>query len=119
MTSMLVLSETQHRERVVLNALVQTVSEDFGFMSFASITAVCGLDRRLVRRACRSLARKGLAKYARGLWTENGEPAGAGYAITREGLAQLEGFGIAPIDPDPIDESARQAIEQSGEDNGT
>lgn len=43
------------------------------------------VTRAEVRRSCRSLARKELAEYHRGLWTEDGEPAGAGYCITRTG----------------------------------
>ena len=43
------------------------------------------VTRAEVRRACRSLWRKGLASYHRGLQTEDGEMAGAGYCITREG----------------------------------
>lgn len=43
------------------------------------------LDRKTVRRNVRALARKGLAEYFRGLWTEEGAPAGAGYCITRKG----------------------------------
>jgi len=52
---------------------------DFGYRRFDDISANTGLDRRTVRRACRSLTRKGLAEYGRGLWTEDGEPAGSGY----------------------------------------
>lgn len=40
------------------------------------------LSRTEVRRACRSLRRKGLARYERALWTEDGEMVGAGYGAT-------------------------------------
>lgn len=43
------------------------------------------LKRAEVRRACRSLARKGFARYERALWNEDGGPAGAGYGATRAG----------------------------------
>lgn len=37
----------------------------------------------------RSLARKGFAEYARGLWTDDGTPAGSGYACTQSGRNAL------------------------------
>ncbi len=52
---------------------------------FAPIMDATGLDRRTVRRNIRALARKGLAEYFRGLCTEDGDFAGAGYCITRAG----------------------------------
>lgn len=63
--------------------------EDFGFMSFKQIAQSSELDIRHVRRTVRSLARKGFLKYGRGLWSEDGEPRGSGYAITREGIEYL------------------------------
>jgi hypothetical protein len=47
-------------------------------------------DRAQVRRWVRQLARKGLAEYHKGLWTEDGTPAGAGYGLTMLGAATLE-----------------------------
>ena len=61
----------------------------FCYSSFARIADNCLLDVRQVRRACRSLARKGLAEYKRGLWTEEGEPAGSGYGATKAGSEAL------------------------------
>ncbi len=58
---------------------------DFGYLSFATISANTGLERKVVRRACRSLTRKGLAEFARGLCTEDGGMAGSGYAAARVG----------------------------------
>ena len=58
--------------------------EGFGFLCFASISRDTHLPRRIVRRACRSLARKGLAEYGRGLFTEDGAMAGSGYAATEK-----------------------------------
>lgn len=48
------------------------------------------LDRATVRRACRYLARKGLAEYVRGLWSEDGEMLGAGYGATKAGRELVE-----------------------------
>jgi len=73
------LSPGKQAEAKVL-AVLQKQSDDFSYLSFNMIGALTDLDRRTVRRACRLLARKGLARYGRGLWTEDGEPAGSGYA---------------------------------------
>ena len=73
-------------ERKVLDSLVDALSgDDFGYLSFYAIGVPWGMNRRIVRRACRSLTRKGLAEFKAGLWTEDGEPAGSGYAATRAG----------------------------------
>jgi hypothetical protein len=71
-------------ERKVLRALVS--ADDycgFCYLSFKGIRAKTRLGIKEIRRACRSLTRKGLAEYGRGLWTEDGEPAGSGYAASR------------------------------------
>lgn len=62
---------------------------DFGFMSFGTIAADSGVDRRAIRRIVRKLARAGLAEFSSGLWSEDGRPAGAGYAITSAGRTEL------------------------------
>ena len=73
----------------VLNEL----SEPNGEMCvpFLPIMSHTELDRKTVRRNVRALARKGLAEYFRGLWSEETDlPAGAGYCITRKGRALSE-----------------------------
>lgn len=72
-------------ERKVLQFLVFEFSDEFGFYSFAGISAVTRLDRRRVRLACRSLARKGLTRFCHGLWSPDGEPRGSGYGATDAG----------------------------------
>lgn len=57
---------------------------------FRTIAAETGLTFDEVRRHVRAAAGDGLAKYHKGLWTEDGEPAGAGYCITEKGLEYLE-----------------------------
>lgn len=47
------------------------------------------LSRDMVRAICRDLTNRGFARYQRGLFTEDGIPAGSGYGITRRGLAYL------------------------------
>lgn len=80
--------------------------EGYCYSGFASLCTETGLDRKIVRRACRSLTRKGLAQFGRGLWTEDGEPAGSGYASTKDGAAlaqtlprECEGCGQNTADP--------------------
>jgi len=80
-------SPNQQAEARVLNALQEEGYHDFNVLNFAEIMIRTGLERRVVRRSCRSLARKGFAAYVRGCWTEEGEPAGSGYRLTKEGDA--------------------------------
>lgn len=77
-------------ERIVLSELV--VSGSF-YRGFAPLMAATGLDRNVVRRCCRSLARKGYAEFARGLWDEGGEPAGSGYRASATGQQIIFGNG--------------------------
>ncbi len=80
-------------ERKVLICLVEGGGyEGFGYFSFNGIEQrTLKLDIKEIRRACRSLARKDLAVYGRGLWTDDGEPAGSGYAATPAGAEFIEG----------------------------
>lgn len=71
----------------VLKALEETSDE--WIMPFDPIAHETKLDRRIVRLSCRRLARKGLAEYRKGLWTDEGLPAGAGYMITKNGTDHL------------------------------
>jgi hypothetical protein len=43
-----------------------------------------------IRRVVRHLKRKGMAEFHCGLWTDEGEVAGAGYCISKAGQAWLE-----------------------------
>jgi len=74
-------------ERKVLAALYN--EDGICFSGFAFLMEETGLDRKAVRRSCRSLKRKGLAQFASGLWDEDGEPRGSGYAATKEGVEVL------------------------------
>ena len=73
-------------EQKVLGAL-NFSADGVCFCGFAWLMDETGLDRKAVRRACRSLRRKGLAQFAIGLWNEDGEPRGSGYAATEVGAA--------------------------------
>jgi len=73
-------------ENKVLTALENLTLPDGELcITFDYISDEADLDRKEVRKACRSLARKGLAGYYRGLMTEDGEVAGSGYSITYAG----------------------------------
>lgn len=76
-------------ERKVLETLAdaydQSGWDEYGIYTFDPLQRKTGLDRRHVRLACRSLQRKGLAKYVKALWNDDG-PAGAGYGATQAGF---------------------------------
>lgn len=75
----------------VLRALADSGEE--WCLPFDPICRDTELDRRTVRLSCRRLTRNGFAAFYKGLWTDEGMPAGAGYAITKEGRAKLEELG--------------------------
>ena len=79
--------EGQQKCLVVLDELTSPNGELC--MPFAPLERATGYDRRLVRRHVRALARKGFAEYFRGLCTEDGDFAGAGYCITKAGQEAL------------------------------
>lgn len=72
-------------------------NEEFGCLSFRTIARRSGVQRDLVRRVTRALARKGLAQFHRGLWTDGGEPAGSGYGLTALGSAALDLIDLEEI----------------------
>lgn len=68
-------------------ALYENTDANETFVPFKMIEVLTGISRPVVRRACRQLARRGLAAYGKGLWSEEGGLAGAGYGITEAGDA--------------------------------
>lgn len=48
------------------------------------------ITKGMARAICRSLTDRGYAFYTRGLWSDDGIPAGAGYGITEKGAQYLE-----------------------------
>lgn len=79
------LAKQNDATREVFEALKELAGEHL-FIGFAPIERYVGLSRTAVRSACRHLARRGLAKYEKGLWNETtGDPAGAGYGLTERG----------------------------------
>lgn len=77
------LPKVSEREMLALNALAGT-GEDY-YLNFKAVARRSGLRPEYVRRSVRALARKGLAEYGKGLWTEDGELAGSGYRATAAG----------------------------------
>lgn len=87
---------TDHKRRAksdytrILEVLGEA-GEDFPYFTFDCIASLARLPRQRVRFCCRAMARKGLTQYGKGLWTDDGRPAGSGYAITESGRASLNG----------------------------
>ena len=77
-------------ELIVLQELVDYVDSEANCRFFSGIAKSCELDVRYVRRACRSLSRKGLAEYVRGLFDEDGMIAGSGYCATLQGIEYIK-----------------------------
>ncbi|TIM95059.1 MAG: hypothetical protein E5Y34_27665 [Mesorhizobium sp.] len=67
----------------------QDTQDDFDVLSFDAIADRSALPRKMVRRTVRAMARKGVTRYVRGCWTEDGEPAGSGYGLTPIGRLDL------------------------------
>ncbi len=72
-------------EQKVLLELSTIWGYDENFYAFDQLANLTKLDRKQVRRACRSLAKKGLAEFGRGLMDDDGMVAGSGYAATKKG----------------------------------
>lgn len=79
---------SQHEEEV-LEFLAGASSDCSQCSYFIQISEGTGLDVKLVRRSCRSLRRKGLVEFWRGLMTDDNEVAGSGYCISDKGKARL------------------------------
>lgn len=87
-----VLSKKEWR---ILTALQDLSSGDYAMEGscfyFRTIAKEAKMRKNDTRLACRSLTRKGLAMYERGLINENdGMMAGSGYRATEAGLTLME-----------------------------
>lgn len=74
----------------VLAALASVGGSEGGYLSFRGIGVRTRLARPAIRLACRSLKRKGLSQFAIGLWTEDGDMRGSGYAATKAGCERAD-----------------------------
>ena len=75
-------------ERVIFDALGPV--EDCGCRSFNHLASETSLPRDAVQVGCRSLRRQGLAECYRGLWTDDGEPYGSDYGLSRDVASALK-----------------------------
>jgi hypothetical protein len=75
------------REKTCLGVLVEyhESDPDFCCLDFATIQGETRFDRSIVRRSVRSLARKGLAEFHKGLCDADGAFFGSGYCCTKAG----------------------------------
>ena len=73
------------REAKVLEVLADHFLSECNCLFFKTIASLSGVEKHLVRRVTRSLARKGLAEFIRGLFDDEGMVAGSGYCCTRAG----------------------------------
>lgn len=79
-------------QQTVLKALAHGHSDwGFNFRGFRHLVEATGYKRQRLRVVVRQLARKGLAKYSSGLFTEDGKVGGSGYSVTTMGniVAQI------------------------------
>ena len=81
-------------ERQALSAWEDT--SEYGGLHFAAIQKRSKIKPHLVRRVVRALARKGYVKFCRGMWTEDGEMYGSGYAITNTARAAIARATVQP-----------------------
>lgn len=95
-------------EGLVLRELADWYSDDACCRYFDSIALETGLARAEVRRAARSLARKGLAAYERGLFDDGGRVAGSGYRCTLVGRSHVRSEATI-TDGDAVPRSASEA----------
>lgn len=80
-------------ELACLRILAERYDDDEGnCYYFRSIAKETKLEIPLVRKAVRSLARKGLAEYMRGLFDQDGMVAGSGYSCTAAGAEVVKEF---------------------------
>lgn len=91
-----------HHERILIALEECTAPYGEFCANFKRIAQVANMeDISEVRRIVRALARKGLAEFWRGLITDNGDFAGAGYCITPAGR-ELVSTRPAPVDGSPL-----------------
>lgn len=72
---------------------------DYSVISFATVSRRTGLHISKVRRAVRGIARKGLVEFFKCSWTDEGEPHGAGYGLTKFGAETIA--NLATKEPTP------------------
>lgn len=77
-------------EKIEILEVLEALGEGFA-LSFRGLARRTGLTSELVGPATRLLAARGLAVFARGLWSDDGEPRGSGYGLTAAGRELARG----------------------------
>lgn len=78
----------------MMEAQNSTFSRDGCAFHLNSFVEMPWITKEMARAICRSLTDRGFAFYMRGLFTEDGDPAGAGYGITDAGAEYLSNLDI-------------------------
>jgi hypothetical protein len=73
-------------QRAVMEAMAAGGASEEQAVYFRTIKHHCAFVDVPIRRVVRTLARKGLTEYQRGLFSDDGMIAGAGYGFTRLGI---------------------------------
>ena len=73
------------REMKVLKVLADYYGSECPYLYTRTVAKKSGLNKKQARRSVRSLARKGLAEYMRGLFDDEGMLIGSGYGCTPKG----------------------------------
>ena len=75
-------------ERAVLAVLIEVGDRnpEVNFVGLRRVASETGIGTELVRAILRQLRDKGLAVYYAGLWSEDGDPRGAGYAASEAAM---------------------------------
>ncbi|QXN71032.1 helix-turn-helix DNA binding domain protein [Rhodobacter phage RcKvothe] len=75
-------------ERAVLAVLIDVGDRnpETNFVGLRRVASETGIGTELVRAILRQLRDKGLAVYSAGLWSEDGDPRGAGYAASEAAM---------------------------------
>jgi hypothetical protein len=95
------LPKISERELKALNVLADFYDHEGNCLYFRTIAEKTRMNISQTRRSVRSLARKGLAEYVRGLFSDDGAVAGSGYCCTREGYHAREALAKAsPSSPE-------------------
>ena len=76
-------------ERKVLAVLADARADSGTLLQELCRHCVVWIGPQAHPQLARSLSRKGLAEYGRGLWNDDGEVAGSGYCCTKQGAAFL------------------------------
>lgn len=82
-----------------LEVLSDHYNSEGNCLYFKTIASLSGIEPKKVRRVVRSLARKGLAEFTRGLFDDEGNVAGSGYCCTPAGKTLFEAIDAAPEPP--------------------